>query len=167
MAKVSISEVRRLTLPIDTAVDAVLQLDRDRGGSLSHGSILEARVDSGDDAGLFLSVRQSGTGDVEQRKFTVPEIAAAIINYCWQSRIPLPRHGTKTLEAIADGFTFTIETNSQLPRRHAALPPRTARKPVQPAEAVAEPVNETESVAEPVTESEAAPAAQAEPVVQA
>ena len=161
MAKVSISEVRRLTLPIDTAVDAVLQLDRDRGGSLSHGSILEARVDSGDDAGLFLSVRQSGTGDVEQRKFTVPEIAAAIINYCWQARIPLPRHGTKTLEAIADGFTFTVETNSQLPRRHSALPPRTARKPAQPAEAVAEPVEETE----------AAPAAQAapatEPVVQA
>jgi hypothetical protein len=147
MAKVSISEVRRLTLPIETAVDAVLQLDRDRGGVLSLGTLVGAQVESGDEAGLLLSVRLSGPGEVEHRKFAMPEIAAAIINYCWQSRIPLPRHGTKTLEVASDGFTFTVETSSQLPRRHGALPPQRVPKVMQPA-APEEPAQAAEPAAQ-------------------
>jgi len=137
MAKVAINEVRRLMLPLDTAVDALLQLDGDRGGVLSRGSLLGAQLESGDEPGLTLSVRLAGPGEVQHRKFTLPEIAAAIINYCWRCRIPLPRHGTKTLEVVSGGFTFTIETANQLPRRHGALPAQ--RKAPEPA-AMQEPV---------------------------
>jgi len=151
MAKVSINEVRRLTVPLDTAVDALLQLDRDRGGVLSRGVLLGAQLESGDDAGLTLSVRLAGPGEVQHRKFTLPEIAAAIINYCWQCRIPMPRHGTKTLEVVSGGFTFTVETVNQLPRRHAALPAQ--RKAPEPV-ATQEP-----EVSEPDTTT-AAPAAE-------
>jgi hypothetical protein len=152
MAKVSINEVRRLTLPLDTAVDALLQLDGDRGGLLSRGSLLGAQLESGDEPGLTLSVRLAGPGEVQHRKFTLPEIAAAIINYCWRCRIPLPRHGSKTLEVVSGGFTFTIETANQLPRRHAALPAQ--RKAPEPA-ATPEPAK----VSEPETAA-AAPAAE-------
>lgn len=153
MAKVSISEVRRLTLPIETAVDAVLQLDRDRGGVLSLGTLVGAQVESGDEPGLVLSVRLSGPGEVEHRKFALPEIAAAIINYCWQAKIPLPRQGTKTLEVASGGFTFTIETTSQLPRRHAALPPQRTAKMAEPAA-----TDEPAKAAEPATAEESAQA---------
>jgi hypothetical protein len=135
MAKVSIHEVRRLVLPLETVVDAVQQLDRDRAGALSVGTIIEAQVESEPEPGLVLWVRSPGSGAVESRKLALPMIAAAIINYCWQSRIPLPRQGTKTLEIVPEGFAFTIETTLQVPRRHDALPVRPARK----AEAVAAP----------------------------
>lgn len=135
MAKVSIHEVRRLVLPLETVVDAVQQLDRDRAGALSVGTIIEAQMESEPEPGLVLWVRSPGSGAVESRKLALPMIAAAIINYCWQSRIPLPRQGTKTLEIVPEGFAFTIETTLQVPRRHDALPVRPARK----AEAVAAP----------------------------
>lgn len=135
MAKVSIHEVRRLVLPLETVIDAVQQLDRDRAGALSVGTIIEAQVESEPEPGLVLWVRSPGSGAVESRKLALPMIAAAIINYCWQSRIPLPRQGTKTLEIVPEGFAFTIETTLQVPRRHDALPVRPARK----AEAVAAP----------------------------
>lgn len=128
-------EVRRLVLPLETVIDAVQQLDRDRAGALSVGTIIEAQVESEPEPGLVLWVRSPGSGAVESRKLALPMIAAAIINYCWQSRIPLPRQGTKTLEIVPEGFAFTIETTLQVPRRHDALPVRPARK----AEAVAAP----------------------------
>jgi hypothetical protein len=140
MAKVSIREVRQLMVPVETAVDAVLQLDRDRGGVLALGNLLGAQVESGEEPGMVVSVRLAGTGDVDHRRFSLPEIAAAIINYCWQSRIPLPRHGTKTLEVISGGFTFTVETTSQLPRRHAALPPARVQR-IEAAASTAEPAS--------------------------
>ena len=155
MAKVSIREVRQLILPVETAVDAVLQLDRDRGGVLALGTMLGAQVDATDEPGMVLSVRLSGTGDIEHRRFTLPEIAAAIINYCWQARIPLPRHGSKTLEVVSGGFTFTVETNTQLPRRHAALPPQRSPK-IEAAVAQAEepaPVEEPAKAEEPAPQS--------------
>lgn len=133
MAKVSIHEARRLVLPLETVVDAVLQLDRDRAGALSLGTILEALVESEPDPGLLLAVRLQGSEAVERRKFALPMIAAAIINYCWQSRIPLPRQGTKTLAVVPEGFAFTIETTLQVPRRHGALPVQPTRKTAETA----------------------------------
>lgn len=128
MAKVSIHEVRRLVLPLDTVVDAILQLDRDRAGTLSLGSILDAQVESEPEPGLMLTAQLPGAVGIERRKFAMPMIAAAIINYCWQSRIPLPRQGAKTLEIVPEGFAFTIQTQLQVPRRHDPVPARTARK---------------------------------------
>lgn len=128
MAKVSIHEVRRLVLPLDTVVDAILQLDRDRAGTLSLGGILDAQVESEPEPGLMLTAQLPGAVGIERRKFAMPMIAAAIINYCWQSRIPLPRQGAKTLEIVPEGFAFTIQTLLQVPRRHDPVPARPARK---------------------------------------
>lgn len=121
MAKVSIHETRRLVLPLDTVIDAVLQLDRDRSGELGRATLLAANVERGDEDGLVLSVRFPDD-QVEHRRFTLPVIAAAIINYCYQSRIPLPRQGAKKLEIVPEGFAFTVESALQLPRRHSPLP---------------------------------------------
>jgi len=121
MAKVSIHEIRRLVLPLDTVIDAVLQLDRDRAGELARATLVAANIERGEQEALVLSVRFSGD-QVEQRRFPLPVIAAAIINYCYQSRIPLPRNGAKKLEIVPEGFAFTIESALQLPRRHSPLP---------------------------------------------
>ena len=46
MAKVRIQEFRKLLLPIETVVDAVLELDRSHGGALAMGRLEEARVEN-------------------------------------------------------------------------------------------------------------------------
>jgi hypothetical protein len=122
MAKVSIHEVRRLVLPVETVVDAVLQFDRDRSGELVGATLLAAAVEPGAEGGLSLSLRLAGQTAAVERRFALPMIAAAIINYCYQSRIPLPRTGAKKLEILPEGFAFTIESHLQLPRRHDSIP---------------------------------------------
>lgn len=131
MAKVPVHEVRKLLVPIDTAVDAVLDLDSEQGGSLAFGTIVEAQIEIEPQPGLSLAVQRRGTESVERRKFEPAILAAAFIRYCWKCRIPLPRHGTKRVEAGPDGFVFTIEGTVEVVRRHGGLPQRSV--PAQPA----------------------------------
>lgn len=122
MAKVPVHELRKLILPLETAVDAVLELDSEQGGSLAFGVILEAKIESEPEPGLMLMVQRRGSESSEERKFTLPILAAAFIRYCWKCRIPLPRHGSKRIEIASEGFIFTIEGTVEVIRRHGAIP---------------------------------------------
>jgi hypothetical protein len=124
MAKVRVQELRKLTLPIETVVDAVLELDRSHGGTLAIGKLMEARVETGAAPGLTLVVIQ-GSGSAAaavQKHYTLPAVAAAVIHYCFRARIPLPRQATKSIEIVADGFQLTIQTTTEVLRLHGELP---------------------------------------------
>jgi hypothetical protein len=127
MAKLPVYELRRLVLPIETAVDAVLELDGEQGGTLTRGTLSGAQIESEPEPGLIVVVQPAGGGAAERRKFTFPILAAAFIRYCWKCRIPLPRHGTKRIEIAPEGFVFTIEGTTEVVRRHGALPQRGPR----------------------------------------
>jgi hypothetical protein len=124
MAKVRIQEFRKLLLPIETVVDAVLELDRSHGGTLAIGKLMEARVESGAQAGLTLVVMQ-GSGSAAaavEKHYTLPAVAAAVIHYCFRARIPLPRQATKSMEVVPEGFQLTIQTVTEVLRLHGELP---------------------------------------------
>ena len=134
MRTLSIHETRRLTLPIETAVEAVLQFDRDSGGMLWQGTILDASIASEPSPGVCLVVRTRRADAVEQRTYSLPAIAAAIINYCRQARIPLPRGGKKTLEVVPEGFAFCVETTVNMPRWNSGwVPPQRNSQPTSAA----------------------------------
>ena len=126
MTTLTIEEVRRMVLPIETVVEAVLQFDRDSAGTLWQGTILDASIESQPVPGLLLTVRLRGSESVE-RTFGLPAIAAAIINYCRQARIPLPRNGKKTLELVPEGIAFCVQTTINMPRLHSGVDARRAR----------------------------------------
>ncbi len=124
MAKVRIQELRKLMFPIETVVDAVLELDRSHGGTLAIGKMMEARMETGTEAGLTLVVMQ-GSGSAAaavQKHYTLPAIAAAAIHYCFRARIPLPRQGTKSIEVVPDGFQLNIHTVTEVLRLHGEVP---------------------------------------------
>jgi signal-transduction protein with cAMP-binding, CBS, and nucleotidyltransferase domain len=124
MAKVRVQEVRKLLLPIDTVVDAVLELDRSHGGALALGKLMEARVETGTEPGLTLVVMQ-GSGSAAaavQKHYTLPAVAAAVIHYCFRARIPLPRQATKSIEIVGEGFQLTIHHTTEVLRLHSEVP---------------------------------------------
>lgn len=124
MAKVRIQEVRKLLLPVETAVDAILELDRSHGGALASARLLEVRIETGGDPGLSLVLAQ-GSGNAAaplERHFTLPAIAAAAIHYCFRARIPLPRHGVKSIEVTPEGYQLTIQTVTEVLRLHDEVP---------------------------------------------
>ena len=91
MPKLLIFETRRLVLPLETVVDALLELDRERGGRLSLSSITDARIEAGENPGLVLETLHPEALSPQQRRYSLPAIAAAMIHYCWKSKVPLPR----------------------------------------------------------------------------
>jgi hypothetical protein len=124
MAKVRIQEIRKLLFPIETVVDAVLELDRSHGGKLAIGRLMEARVETGAEPGLTLVVTQ-GSGSAAataQKHYTLAAIAAALIYYCSRARIPLPRQSTKSIEVVTEGFQLTIQVITEVLRLHGEVP---------------------------------------------
>jgi hypothetical protein len=124
MAKVRIQEVRKLLFSIETVVDAVLELDRSHGGNLANGKLTEVRVETGSAPGLTLVVMQGSGGSAAaiQKHYTLPAVAAAAIHYCFRARVPLPRHGTKSIEVVPGGFQLTINNVTEVLRLHGDVP---------------------------------------------
>ena len=132
MATLRIHESRRLVIPLETAVDAVLQLDWEHGGWLAEATLTDARIETGENPGLVLGVMRKGTLEPMTRKYTLPAVAAAIINLCRKARIPLPHNWPKRLEIVPEGFEFSLQGTVQFPRHHGPLPGAVAAEPPAP-----------------------------------
>jgi hypothetical protein len=119
--KLLIFETRRLVLPLETVVDAILELDRERGGRLSLSSITDARIEAGENPALVLETLHPDALSPERRRYSLPAIAAAVIHYCWKTRIPLPRNWTKSIEIVPEGFALSLQGTVEIQRRHGAF----------------------------------------------
>lgn len=118
MSAVTIKESRRLLLPLDTVLEALVHFDRRSNGPLSRGDVLQADfvndISSGD--AIEVAVRMPGN-DIEWRGFNFDAISAAIISYCRAKKIPLPLSGVKSIELTKEGVTFSIENSVNIAQR--------------------------------------------------
>jgi hypothetical protein len=136
VAKLLIYESRRLVLPIETVIDAVLELDRERGGRLSMATISNPRVETGEKPCLVFEAEQPDALSPERRSYPLAAIAAAVIHYCWKNRIPLPRNATKSIDIVPEGFALSLQGTVEIPQRHGgvSVSARAAPKAAVPAE---------------------------------
>jgi hypothetical protein len=118
MSAVTIKESRRLLLPLDTVLEALVHFDRRSNGPLSRGDVLQADLvtDPVKGDGIEVAVR-APSGDIEWCRFNFVAIAAAIISYCRAKRIPLPLAGVKSIALTDEGISFTIENQVNIAQR--------------------------------------------------
>lgn len=123
MANTLIHETRRLQFPLDTLVDAIIELEDKQGHWASKATVVGASiVNSGaEDAGVVLSIHRPEGGEVIERRYSLSMIAAAIVNYCLTMRVPMPRNSTKTIQVLADGIVLMLENTVMLQSRHEEL----------------------------------------------
>jgi len=119
MSAVTIKETRKLVLPLDTVVEALVHFDRKSLGPLSRGEVLQADLVVGgeDGDGIDIAVRAPDSSLIDWHHFAFSAIAAAIISFCRSKRIPLPYAGVKSLELTKEGIAFNIENTLNLPQR--------------------------------------------------
>lgn len=123
MANTLIHENRRLQFPLDTLVDALIELENKQGHWPSRATVVGASIDnSGDDnAGVILSIHRPDGGEVIERRYSLPMIAAAIVNYCLTVRVPIPRNSTKSIQVLPDSVALVLENTVMLQSRHEEL----------------------------------------------
>ena len=119
MSAVTIQESRRLLLPLETVLEALVHFDRRSNGPLSRGDVLQADfvTDQLNGDAIEVAVRMPGTRDIEWRRFDFCAIAAAIISYCRAKRIPLPLSGVKSIALTKEGISFSIENQVNIAMR--------------------------------------------------
>ena len=119
MVALTIKESRKLVLPVDTVLEALLHFDGKTHGPLSRGQILQAEFVRGaaQGDGIDVAVRSPGGQIVDWHHFNFANIAAAIISFCRSRRIPLPYAGVKSLELTREGVAFHIENTVNLERK--------------------------------------------------
>ena len=125
MANTLIHESRRLLLPFDTVVDALIELDIKHGRWPANAALVEVTVHDGEDdrsRSVVLSVRPPNQATVVERTYTLPLIAAAIVNYCLTMRVPMPRSSSKTIQFLPEGIALLLENTLMLQRRHLEAP---------------------------------------------
>lgn len=129
MATLRIEETRRLVVPLDTAVDALLELDSARAGELFRGRLHSARVmglDPGEEPGLRIVVEEThygrATNKLRSSDFPLQIVAAALLSYCIKAHIPIPRAARKSIELTPEGFVMTLLVSNTLVRKHGTLP---------------------------------------------
>ncbi len=126
MANTLIHESRRLLLPFDTVVDAIIELEIKHGRWPANAALVEVAMHAGEADGarsLVLSIRLPRQEGIVKRTYTLPLIAAAIVNYCLITRVPMPRSSTKTIEILPEGIALHLENTLMLQRRHDEAPP--------------------------------------------
>ena len=120
-----IHESRRLLLPFDTVVDALIELETKHGRWPAQAELVGVVLRDGGPQGersIVMSVRASRHEEPAQRTYALPLIAAAIVNYCMKLRVPMPRSSTKTIDILPDGIALQLDNTLKLPRQHAEGP---------------------------------------------
>ncbi|MGH8201995.1 MAG: hypothetical protein ACREVO_16790 [Steroidobacteraceae bacterium] len=154
MANTLIHETRRLQFPLDTLVDALIELEDKQGHWPPKATVVGASIDnsSADGACVVLSIDRSEGGAVTERRYSLSMIAAAIVNYCVTVRVPMPRNSTKTIQVLADSVALLLENTVMLQSRHeehSTLPAGSVQPPPSRAAAEATPAAPAPDTAQP------------------
>lgn len=136
MANNLIHETRRLQFPLDTLVDALIELENKQGQWPPKATVVGASIDNSgtNEAGVVLSVHRSEGGDIIERRYSLSKLAAAMVNYCLTMRVPIPRNSTKSIQFLDDGVALLLENTVILQTRHESLStlPAGTVKPLAP-----------------------------------
>lgn len=151
MANTLIHESRRLQFPLDTLVDALIELEDKQGHWPARATVVGATIDNSDDnaAAVVLSIHRPEGGAVVERRYSLSMVAAAMVNYCVTMRVPIPRNSTKTIQLLGDSVALVLENHVMLQSRHeelSTLPAGSVKPPPRAQEEAAEKAEASEEV---------------------
>lgn len=121
MTDVLMHDSRRLVLPLETMVDALVEFDCAHKRWPERATLQGARLIP---TGIVVSVSQSGQDAPIERTYSLAIIAAAVIHYCAKMRVPVPKNASKSVSITQDGIAMVLEGTLFLQRQHDELPNR-------------------------------------------
>lgn len=132
-------EHRQITFSLEEISRAVAALLTDKGMLPDHDSRIAGLriVGTDDQLGGLVTVVMTDTSKVLELPLTAELLAAALIRYAREVRIPLPRVARKHLVRSADGLTMHLHISSDgglgAPKAPSGRQPASPAAPVRPA----------------------------------
>ena len=74
---------------------------------------LEPRADDRTGS-ISIQALRSGAATPESAERNAAWVAAALLNYCFRRRIPIPRQGNKRIELVTEAIELVISTTQQV-----------------------------------------------------
>jgi len=110
MGRLTLQDSRRLKFTVPALLDAALTFDREHNGWLWRASDHSLLIDAGGAGAVTIRARKPGATEFETANRSPAWVAAALLQYCFKRRIPIPRKATKTLSVLPDGVAIVVET---------------------------------------------------------
>lgn len=109
----ALSETRYITFPKDALFAAVKFLATASNQPLPHGKLESCEVCAEPDIAVIIGIRDETTGELNQREFTAERLGAAMIAYCRQVGVPLPRSAEKSLVASGENLMLCVQVRGR------------------------------------------------------
>ena len=114
MSKLQINDHRRITVPYPLVLDAALAFDRQHNGWLWRASGHTLTILPAADCSIAIGARRSGAAETASVERSAAWVAAALLQYCFKRRIPIPRQSCKGVELTPAGIDLIISTSVAL-----------------------------------------------------
>lgn len=112
------SEVRIIVFTAEDVLDAIEGFDATAEKRLFRGKAIDCHVRKHPKVHAILEVERAGGEEIDTVDLNASQLAAALISFCRERRIPLPRNARKELDVIDDQLVLRLEVGA---KNHAAL----------------------------------------------
>jgi len=109
------SELRRIVFSESEIIEALDRFAKATRHAMPAGKITACRIDSKSALSATLTVQHMAEGSTHTVRFDNASIAAALIRYCIEKKIPIPRASEKSVEAQGPGVALILNLPAQPP----------------------------------------------------
>jgi hypothetical protein len=120
----ALSETRQITFPKEALVAALKFLATTSGQALPHGSLEKCALRADPEVTVSIEIRDEVSRDLHVREFAGERLGAALIAYCRQVKVPLPRAAEKSLTVSGDNLLLRMQVKSRGKLAHHLEPQR-------------------------------------------
>lgn len=106
------SEIRQIIFNNDELLDAIRQYNAQSKVKLPQGSFNLCQPVEDGEVGALVEIDDAMSGKTERMILKGSYVAAALVNACLRSRIPLPRNAKKSLRVVKDGMALHLKLRS-------------------------------------------------------
>ncbi len=107
------SEVRIIVFTSEEVLEAIEAFDAYAEKRLFRGTAIDCHVRKNPRVHAVLEVERGGGEEVDSVDLNASQLAAALISYCRERRIPLPRNARKELDVIDDQLVLRLEVGGK------------------------------------------------------
>ena len=107
------SEMRIIVFSPEEVLEAIEGFDAHADKRLFRGKAIDCHVRKNPKVHAVLEVERAGGEEMDTVDLNASQLAAALISYCRERRIPLPRNAKKELDVIDDQLVLRLEVGAK------------------------------------------------------